>query len=242
MKKKFNGKCSKLRLLGMIGGMAYPSTMIYYTKINEKINSNKGEWNSAQILLYSVEFQEIINSITQNQWSKISEIMLEKAKLLERAGCDAIMICSNTMHQIAPELEKALAIPILNIIDAVGNSINQMNLKTVLLLGTKSTMEKDFYRTRLKTKFGIRSLIPKEEDRFFINQVIYSELAHNIINHDSQTKIFKIIEEMSEYGAQGIILGCGEIPMIINPKNTNLPLFDSMDLHIQAAVEFLLES
>ncbi len=221
--------------------MAYPSTMEYYMKINELINLKKGGWNSAHILLYSLDFQEIIDLQTREEWNTIREIILDKARVLENAGCSAIMICSNTMHRIVPEIEDTLSIPILNIVDAVGNNIVSQNLRTVLLLGTKSTMEGTFYRKRLLEKFGINTLIPSQNDRNFINHMIYQELAQNQILSTSKQKLLKILSKMQQKGIEGVIMGCGEIPLILKQEDVPLPLFNSMELHIQTAVNFLLD-
>jgi aspartate racemase len=229
-----------MKLLGLIGGMAYPSTMEYYMKINDRVNQLKGNWVSAHLLLYSVEFQEIITLIEENRWHDIEIKMLEFAIALQNAGSDAIMICSNTMHKVAPKLEKNINIPIIHVADAVGKAITSKGLRKVGLLGTKSTMEGKFYVDRLKTKFQIETLIPEPENRELINQIIYTELANNLIKSESKRKILYIVNQMREKGAEAIIMGCGEIPMILKAEDTDLLLFNSMELHVDEAVKFLI--
>lgn len=229
-----------MKTIGLIGGMSWESTIEYYRIINELVSKRLGGLNSGKILLYSVNFQEIADLQHENKWDELTEIMIDIAQKLEKAGADVVLICTNTMHKMADEVQKSINIPLLNIIDVTAEKIKEMGLKKVGLLGTKFTMEDDFYKGRLKRKHGIDVLIPDEEGRQIVHDVIYNELCKGRIKEFSKEKFKRIIADLASKGAEGVILGCTEIPLLIKQEDCDIPIFDTTMIHAEAAVNFAL--
>ena len=219
-----------MKTIGLIGGMSWESTASYYRIINETIKEQLGGLHSAKILLYSVDFAEIEECQANGNWDKSAKILSDIAKCLEVAGADNIVICTNTMHKIAPQIEKEINIPIIHIAQVTANAINELGLKKIALLGTKYTMTQDFYKQKLIDS-GIEVFIPKDEDIEIVNDIIYDELCLGKINSKSKDKLIEIIEYLKSEGAQGIILGCTEIGLLISQDDTDLPVFDTTEIH-----------
>lgn len=225
-----------MKTIGLIGGMSWESTLEYYRIINETIKEKLNKLHSAKIIMYSVDFEEIELLQHKGKWDELGKIMAEIAKTLERAGADFIVICTNTMHKVAQEVEKSVRIPLLHIVDVTAEKIKAQGLKKVALLGTKFTMEDNFYRDRLK-KHGIEAIIPEEEERQIVHDVIFKELCLGEIKESSKEKFKKIIDNLAKKGAEGVILGCTEIPLLIKQEDVGLPIFDTTEIHAKAAVE-----
>lgn len=229
-----------LKLLGLIGGMSWENTIDYYRIINEMVKDRLGEWYSAEILLYSVNFAEVLLLQEQNRWDDLLKTMIIICKKLELAGSKAIVICSNTMHKIAPKIEVEITIPLINVVDETAKVIKSMNIKDVGLLGTKFTMEGSFYIEKLMKTYDINALTPAKNERDYINNAIYNEFAKGKFIEATKKEILKIIENLKQNGAEGIILGCTELPILIKSEDLSVPLFDTLKIHLQAAVDFSL--
>jgi len=227
-----------MKVIGLIGGMSWESSAEYYKIINELTQERLVGWHSAKCLMYSLDFAEIGKLQHENEWVKLTGIMIDAAKKLEAGGAECILICTNTMHKMAEEIQEAISIPLIHIADATGEEIKTMGLSTVGLLGTKYTMEEDFYKGRLSKKFGLEVIIPDEQDREVIHNVIYDELCLGKISQDSKEEFKKIIAKLEKEGAQGIILGCTEITLLIKQEDLELPVFDTTKIHAKAGVEF----
>lgn len=225
-----------MKTIGLIGGMSWESTVTYYQLINEYIKEQLGGLHSAKILLYSVDFAEIEACQANGEWDRSAEILGNVAKALVCAGADFIIICTNTMHKIVPQLQKEVSVPILHIADATADVLIQKNISTVALLGTKYTMTQDFYKERLIAK-GISVIIPNETDVETIHRIIYDELCLGIISDESRMKYQDVIKELKARGAEGVILGCTEIGLLIKPEDSVLRVFDTTQIHAQAAAE-----
>lgn len=230
-----------MKLLGFIGGMNWQSTVEYYKTLNTLVNQKLGGNHSASVIIYSVDFDEILKLEMQNDWNLVKRKMIEISGSLEKAGAKGLVICSNTMHLIAEDLQKVSKIPVLNVIDATAEEIKKNEINSVGLLGTKFTMEGEFYRDRLENKYQLKVLIPSKNDIEKINNIIYNELAYGKINASSKKEIKRIIEYLILDGAEGIILGCTELPMLINSNETDIPLFDTLVIHMTAAMNFSLD-
>jgi len=229
-----------LKLIGLIGGMSWENTIDYYRIINEMVKKELGEWYSAEILLYSVNFEEVLQLQNQNNWNELVKLMIIICKKLELAGSKAIVICSNTMHKIATEIETEISIPLINVVDETAKAIKSMDIKTVGLLGTKFTMEGNFYTEKLNEKYEINTLIPGKSEREYIHQAIYQEFAKGKFLESTKEKFLRIIEKLIKKGVEGIILGCTELPMLINSQDVSVPLYDTLKIHLRAAVDFSL--
>lgn len=228
-----------MKTIGLIGGMSWESTVTYYQIINEYVKEKLGGLHSAQILLYSVDFAEIEACQSKEDWEKSADILGAAAKSLEKAGADFILICTNTMHKVVPQIQKMISIPIIHIADATADILISNHISTVALLGTKYTMSQDFYKERLIAK-GISVIVPDKDDIDTVNRVIYDELCLGIISDTSRTQYQEIIKKMKARDAQGVILGCTEIGLLINQKDSVLPVFDTTQIHGQrAAMESL---
>ena len=230
-----------MKVIGLIGGMSWESTAEYYRIINETVKERLGGHHSAKILLYSVNFSEIEKLQREGRWQEATEFMCEAAMRVELGGADCILICTNTMHKMAAEVQRAVVIPLLHIADATAMEIKKKGIRRVALLGTKYTMEEDFYKGRLRVKYGFEVLIPPEEDRNGINQIIYDELCLGRIEEESKKLFVQIIGGLESKGAEGVILGCTEISLLIKGEDTPLELFDTTAIHAQAAVDFALK-
>ncbi|MBN1432920.1 MAG: aspartate/glutamate racemase family protein [Methanomicrobiaceae archaeon] len=233
-----------MKVIGAIGGMSWVSSAEYYKLMNEMVEKELGGLHSARILMYSIEFGEFSEEereASEGDWKPLRKTMLEAAGRLERGGADFIIICSNTMHSSVEDIEAHVKIPVLHIADATGEKIREHGLSTIGLLGTEYTMEEEFYKKRIKDKFGIKVIVPDENDREYINLVIFDELCAEIISDDSRERFIEIIRRLREQGAEGIILGCTEIPLLVKQEDVDVPLFDTLTIHAEAAVRYALE-
>ena len=224
----------KLKTIGLIGGMSWESTVTYYKIINETVKEKLGGLHSAKCILYSVDFQEIEECQANGNWEKSGEILGEAANNLEKAGADFIVICTNTMHKVINQIKEKISIPILHIAEMTAEKILEKGLKNIALLGTKYTMEQDFYKSKLIEK-GINVIIPDKNDIEIINKVIYDELCLGTINSNSKKKFLEIVDKLRSKGAEGIILGCTEIGLLIKNEDTDVPLFDTAVIHAEEA-------
>ncbi len=229
-----------MKTIGLIGGMSWESSAVYYQLINEIVREKLGEASSAQSLMYSVEFNEIKKLQHAGEWSKLSKMMIAAAQRLERGGADFIVICTNTMHRMFPEMKASVSIPIIHIADATAEKIREKGLKKIALLGTNFTMTQDFYKGRLKEKHYLEVITPNEKDREVVHQIIYNELILGKIKDDSREKYKAIIQKLKEQRAEGVILGCTEIPLLIQQKDSPIPIFDTTLIHATKAVEIAL--
>jgi len=229
-----------MKTIGLIGGMSWESSSEYYRIINEEVKQRLGGLHSAKCVLYSVDFEEIEVCQRNGEWEKAAQILTGAARNLEAAGADFIVICTNTMHKVANEIQAGIKIPLLHIADITAQQVLSNGIKTIGLLGTRYTMEQDFYKSRLEAQ-GIRVLVPKETDRVIVNTVIYNELCLGQIIDESRGRYKRIIEDLINQGADGIILGCTEIGLLVKPEDSTVPLFDTTLLHAIGAVSFALE-
>lgn len=231
-----------MKKIGLIGGMSWESSHLYYQYINKGVNKALGGHHSAHCVLESVDFAPIENAMHHQDWAFIIKELLDAVQKLEKSGAECIVLCTNTLHRFKEEIEKVATVPFLHIADATGKAIRAQNINQVLLLGTQFTMEEDFFTSFLKQKYGVDSLLPNEEDRKSIHRIIFEELVHGKVNNVSKSFYLEVITKAQENGAEGVILGCTEIPLLINASDVSLPLFDTTKLHAQAAVEFALSS
>ncbi|MGF1524419.1 MAG: aspartate/glutamate racemase family protein [Leptolyngbyaceae cyanobacterium] len=225
-----------MKTIGLLGGMSWESTELYYRYINEGIKQKLGGLHSAQIVLVSVDFQTIEELQHKGDWEQAGEVLAAAAQQIEAAGADFLLICTNTMHKVAPQIEQEIQIPILHLADATATKIQQNGLKTVGLLGTSFTMEQDFYKGRLRDRHGLTVVIPSAEDRQTIHHIIYNELCRGVVKESSRQQYLSIMERMQADGAEGIIEGCTEIAMLVQQQHTEIPLFDTTTIHAEAAV------
>ncbi|RXZ01697.1 aspartate/glutamate racemase family protein [Fictibacillus sp. S7] len=229
-----------MKVIGLIGGMSWESSAEYYRMMNEEIKRRLGGLHSAKCILYSVDFQEIERFQSEGAWQKAGEVLSNAARSLEKGGADFIVICTNTMHKVIDAIQASVNIPLLHIADATADRIIENGLHSVGLLGTRYTMEQDFYKSRLESK-GIQVIVPKETEREMVNRVIYEELCLGNIRQDAKDEYKKVIQGLIESGAQGIILGCTEIGLLIKPEDSSVPLFDTTNIHALEAVNFSLK-
>ena len=229
-----------LKTIGLIGGMSWESTVTYYKIINETVKERLGGLHSAKCILYSVDFQEIEECQANGNWEKSGEILGEAANNLEKAGADFIVICTNTMHKVVNQIKEKISIPILHIAEMTAEKILEKGLKNIVLLGTKYTMEQDFYKSKLIEK-GINVIIPDKNDIEIINKVIYDELCLGTINSDSKKKFLEIVDKLRNKGVEGIILGCTEIGLLIKNEDTDVPLFDTAIIHAEQAAIYSIK-
>lgn len=229
-----------MKTIGVIGGMSWQSTQTYYQAINEAVNSRLGGLHSAQILINSVDFAPIAQMQQQGQWHLLGAQLAAAAVRLQQAGADCIVIATNTMHKVAPQVQMQVKIPVIHIADALAEVLKEEGIGRVGLLGTAFTMEQDFYRQRLKEIHGIDVLIPNSEQRQRVHDVIYTQLCHGHVHPDSKAAYLRIINSLALNGAQGIILGCTEIGLLVQQTDTQVRLFDTTTIHACAAAEFAL--
>ncbi|MDF1520679.1 MAG: aspartate/glutamate racemase family protein [Brevefilum sp.] len=229
-----------MKTIGLLGGMSWESSIEYYRIINEEVKARLGGLHSAQSLMYSVDFAEIEKRQHTGDWDALTQVMIDAAKRLERGGADFLVICTNTMHRMAPEVGAAINIPLLHIADATADAIKAQRLNTVGLLGTRFTMEGDFYRGKLEKDHGLKVIIPDEEEREAVHRIIYDELVQGIIREDSRKAYLDVIGDLQSRGAQGVILGCTEIPLLVKQENVSMPIFDTTTIHAKAAVDWAL--
>ncbi len=230
-----------MKKIGLIGGMSWESSQVYYEIINKKVREVLGGFHSSKCVMESVDFAEIERLQHLDDWSTLNRIMIESARNLENAKADIIVLCTNTMHLCSEEIINNINIPFLHIAVATGKKIKEKNINKVLLLGTKFTMEKDFYKNILHNDFGIEVIIPNKEDRETVHKIIYEELVHGKIKRESKETYIKIINNSIKNGVEGVILGCTEIPLLIKSEDVNIPVFDTTRIHAESAVKFALE-
>lgn len=232
---------SIMKTIGLIGGMSWESSQEYYRIINQNVKEKLGGLHSAESVMYSLDFEEIKKLQHEGRWRELAGLLIEAAINLEKAGVDFIIICTNTMHKMAEEVQKNINILLLHIADATAEEIKQNKINKVGLLGTKFTMEEDFYKGRLNEEFEIEVITPDRKERQIVHNVIYNELCQGEIVQSSKEKFNKIIQNLVSNGAQGIILGCTEIPLLIKQEEMNVPLFDTTEIHAKSAVEYALK-
>lgn len=230
-----------MKTIGLLGGMSWESTLNYYKAINQGVKAELGGFNSAQILLYSVNFDHIEKLQRAGKWQKMGDMLSKSAKDLEAAGANCLLICTNTMHKVAHQIEQQIHIPLLHIADATAAHLINDGVSCVGLLGTGFTMEQGFYKNRLTDKFDIKVLVPNEDDRAYVHRVIYNELCLGEINAQSKECYLNIINKLYLQGAQAIILGCTEIALLVSQNDTDIPLYDTTAIHADAAVKFALK-
>ena len=230
-----------MKTIGLIGGMSWESSLEYYRIINEQVKEKRGGLHSAKSLMYSVDFDEIEKLQHQGNWQEAIILMIDAAQRLEKGGADFVVICTNTMHKMAGDVQDNIKIPLLHIADATAEKIKAQGLKKIGLLGTKFTMEEDFYKGRLIYKYGLEVLIPNEEDRRIVHDVIYHELCLGKINQFSKDQFIRIINELVDNGAEAVILGCTEIPLLVKQEDVKILLFDTTRIHAESAVEYSLK-
>lgn len=229
-----------MKTIGLIGGMSWESSAEYYRLINEEVRNRLGSTHSAKSLMWSMDFAEIETLQHEGNWQALSEKMCQAAVSLERGGADFIVICTNTMHKLAEQIQACLNIPLLHIADATAKEITSKNIKKVGLLGTEFTMKQDFYKGRLADKFGLEVFIPNDEDCQIVHRIIYQELVAGVIRDESRQQYRQIIQKLVDAGAEAIILGCTEIMLLVSPADSAVPVFDTTEIHAQAAVNMAL--
>lgn len=229
-----------MKTIGLLGGMSWESTVTYYQIINETVKRELGGLHSAKILLYSVDFAEIEECQAKGDWERSGEILAKAAENLEKAGADFIVICTNTMHKVAPQIQENIHIPILHIAEVTAEELKSREIERTALLGTKYTMTQDFYKAKLE-EAGIQVLVPDEADRETVNNIIYGELCLGVIREESRKAYRKIIGKLAEKGAQAVILGCTEIGLLVKQEDTALPVFDTTLIHGERAARLAME-
>lgn len=229
-----------MRTIGIIGGLSWPSTIDYYRVINEQVNQRLGGAEAAKIILYSLNFGEIKALTFRDDWAAITTLVCDVARKLEQAGADCVLIGANTMHRIADAIQQSINVPIIHIAKVTAAAVKEQKIKKVALIGTKFTMELDFYPDALRAH-GIETIIPGDADRDYIHATIYNELGKGIFNDEMREQYKKIINELQQQGAEGVILGCTEIPLLIKQTDSPIPVFDTGLIHSIAAVNFAIE-
>jgi len=227
-----------MQTIGLIGGMSWESTAVYYRRLNEQVRDRLGGLHSADILMRSVDFDAIVGLQKRGHWDEASRILVDIARGLEHGGAGCVLICTNTMHKLADEVQQAVSIPLLHIADVTAAAIKAEGLKRPQLLATRYTMEQDFYVARLRERFGLDPVIPDADDRTVIHDIIFDELCQGIVRDESRKLYLDIIARGKAQGADSVILGCTEICLLVGPEHIDLPVFDSTLLHADAAIEF----
>ena len=230
-----------MKTIGLLGGMSWESTVTYYQVVNQVVRERLGGLHSAQCVLYSVEFDEIERCQSSGNWARGGEILGRAAQALERAGADFIVICTNTMHKVYDQIQASVAVPVLHIADLTRTALQSRGIRRVALLGTQYTMEQDFYKQRL-VEGGLEVLVPPPADRREINRVIFEELCRGVISQASKALFLRVLADLRAAGAEGAILGCTEIGLLLHQADTDLPLFDTTLIHARAAAELALEA
>ena len=230
-----------MKTLGLLGGMSSESTAIYYRLLNEGVNARLGRLAAAKLILWSFDFSDIAARQTAGDWDGLTRMLADAAGALERAGADAVMICANTMHKMADEVQAAIGVPLLHIADATGEAILATPSRRPALLATRYTMEQDFIKGRLLDRFGVDALIPNERDRIELHRIIYEELCLGVVKPASKAIFLGMIAELRGQGADGVILGCTELGMLLTQAEMDIPVFDTASIHVAAAVDFALQ-
>jgi aspartate racemase len=229
-----------MKTIGLIGGMSWESTAEYYRIINEMVREKLGGLHSARVIMFSFDFDEIVRLQKTDNWYSATQLLSDAAKTLEKAGVDVVLICTNTMHKIAEDVKRTISIPLLHIATSTGIQVQKHGITRVGLLGTKFTMEQSFYTAILTEEFGFEVIIPGETDRLIIHNIIFNELCQGKIREESRVEYLRIIKSLQDRGAEGIILGCTEIGLLIQDRHVELPMFDTTRVHAAAAVEYVL--
>ncbi len=229
-----------MKTIGLVGGMSWESSLEYYRIINEAVKEKLGGFHSAKCIMYSVDFEEIEKLQHQGKWDEATVLMIDAARRVEKGGADFVVICTNTMHKMADDVQESINISLLHIADVTAEEIIKRGLRKVGLLGTRFTMEEDFYKGRLLEKHGLEVIIPNEEERQTIHSILYSELVMGEIKKISKETFQTIIENLVSEGVEGVILGCTEIPLLVKQEDYEIPLFDTTTIHARAAVDFAL--
>jgi aspartate racemase len=231
-----------LKVIGLIGGMSWESTVPYYRQINETIKERLGGLHSAKIVLYSVDFHEVERLQHCGDWIAAGVLLAKAAQALESAGADFLVLCTNTMHKVAPAIEAAVRVPLLHIADPTAEEIKKAGFSTVGLLGTRFTMEQGFYKDRLRERHGLKVLVPKQQDREIIHRVIYEELCLGKVVDQSRSEYRRVMADLTEQGAEAIILGCTEISLLVGQQDSAVPLFDTTGIHARNAAEWSISA
>jgi aspartate racemase len=229
-----------MKTVGLIGGMSWESTVPYYQIINRVVGERLGALHSAKVALYSVDFQDIEQLQHEGRWEESGELLADAARAVRRAGADFLALCTNTMHKVAPQIEAAVDIPLLHIADATAARVKGVGLSRIGLLGTKFTMEEDFYRGRLESRHGLSVMTPPADQRELVHRVIYGELCLGKVLDGSRSAFQQVVDGLVAGGARGVILGCTEIGLLLRPQDAPVPLFDTATIHAEAAAEFAL--
>ncbi|RSL99045.1 hypothetical protein CDV31_012341 [Fusarium ambrosium] len=229
-----------MKTLGLLGGMSWESTTTYYQEINRRVREVQGGLHSAKCIVFSFDFAEIEKLQHAGKWDEAGALLDDAASRLKLAGADAIVLCTNTMHFVSHGIEKASQLPLIHIVDPTADRILKAGFKSVGLLGTRFTMEKDFYKSRLEEKFGLSVIVPNEEGKETVHSIIYSELCSGIINSDSREKYHEIIRYLKKAGAECLILGCTEIGLLVDEVGSELPVFDTAQIHAVAAADWAM--
>jgi len=230
-----------MKTIGLLGGMSWESSIEYYRIINERTNAKLGGLHSAKSLMISVDFAEVETLQHEDRWSEAASLLVDAGKSLENGGADFIVLCTNTMHKVAEEIQANVKIPFLHIVDPTAQLIKESGIQNIGLLGTRFTMEEEFYKGRLSQKFGLNVSVPNAQEREIIHRVIYDELVLGKIEPHSKAQYMDIMEQMVRRGAEGIILGCTEIGLLIHPEDSRVPLFDTTRIHAETAVDYALQ-
>ena len=231
-----------MKTIGLLGGTGWESTVEYYKIINKKISEAFGYKHSAKIIMFSVDFFEISSRIENEDFDGMEKFLTEIAKKIEADGADCLLICANTLHMFAEQISKKISIPLIHIADATASKIKENNFHKVGLLGTKPTMEMPFYKNRLKEKHGIDVIVPSDGEREYMQKTFFDELFQGKFTNEAKKQFLGIMDKLASQGVEGIILGCTEIPLLINQKDTAIPLFDTLEIHANAAVDFALST
>jgi len=231
-----------MKTIGLLGGMSWESSLEYYKIVNQKVKELLGGHHSCECLMYSVDFDPIKKLQHEDRWEELTQIMIETARKIEQGGAEMLTICTNTMHKMYDDVQNSISIPVLHIADATAEAIKEKNLETIALLGTKFTMQHDFYKGRLIKNHGINVLTPEGNDLEAVHNIIYNELVLGEIKNKSREKYTQIIEQLAKKGAQGVILGCTEIPLLIKQQDVSIPVFDTTTIHAEKTVEFAINS
>jgi len=230
-----------MKTIGLVGGMSWESSAIYYSCMNKVVRRELGGFHSAKTLMLSVDFAEVEHLQHKGDWKALDQMMADAALQLEKGGADLVLLCTNTMHLCTPAIEASINIPFYHIAEAAGQAIAEQGLKKVGLLGTRFTMEKDFYKQKLLQDFGIEVITPDPEEMDVVHEIIYGELVHGVIEEESREKYKAIIASLEARGAEGVVLGCTEIPLLISDEDVNIPTFDTTTLHAEGAVTWALQ-
>jgi len=230
-----------MKTIGLIGGMSWESTLEYYRTINEAFRKKLGENHSGEMVIYSFNFQDIVELQNKGEWNELEDMLVGAGRVLKYSGAELLLICANTMNKLAERVEKKVDLPLLHIVDATAEVIEKEEVSEVILLGTKYVMEEDFYKMRLERKYGLKVVVPSKDHREKIHHIIYHELCKGVLKEDSKKFLLDVIHVLKDRGSQGVILGCTELPMIVDQKDLDVPLFDTTKIHSLKAVDLALD-